>query len=52
MTQVTVPFGNYRGIATGSDGRLWFIDKDGDKVIAMTTAGAVSVIPLARAARP
>ena len=41
-----MPFGNYRGIATGPDGRLWFVDKDGDKVVAMTTQGAATAYPL------
>jgi virginiamycin B lyase len=52
VKEFPVPFGNYRGIATGPDGRLWFIDKNGDKVIAMTTAGAVSVIQLAKGSSP
>jgi virginiamycin B lyase len=52
ITQLKVPFGNYRGIATGPDGRLWFVDKNGDKVIAMTTAGAVSVVPLVKGSSP
>ena len=47
-----MPFGNYRGITAGPDGRLWFVDKDGDKVVAMTTAGVVSVIPLPMGSTP
>ena len=47
-----MPFGNYRGIASGPDGRLWFVDKDGDKIVAMTPQGAATAYQLAQGSTP
>lgn len=52
ITELPVPFGNYRGIALGADSRLWFVDKQADKVLAMTTAGAISEYPLISGSTP